>query len=111
MDSKSKSRNGKFSSENPPNQESIKIENLTQSKIVEEICDENLVTLKKIHAIKKYHEIKHSIREPFQVKNVIIPFSSIFGDQERYIYSGEEMIPFKKRHPLYQAILLNEFKE
>jgi len=51
MDSEIKSRNGKFSTEKPSNQESSKIEMLSQSKKVEEICDENLIALKKIHAI------------------------------------------------------------
>lgn len=51
MDSKSKSQNGKFSSEKPSNQESNKVEKLPESKKVEEICDENIVTLRKIHAI------------------------------------------------------------
>ena len=60
---------------------------------------------------KKYHEVEHDIRESFQVKNVIIPFSLFFGTQEDYIYSGEEKIPFKNRHPLYRVILLNEFLE
>ncbi|MFX1426688.1 MAG: hypothetical protein ACFFBE_09570 [Promethearchaeota archaeon] len=51
MDLKSKSRNDKFSSEKLSNQEHVKIKELAQSKKVEEICDENLITLKKIHAI------------------------------------------------------------
>ena len=51
MDLKSKSRNGKFSSEKSSNEESSKSKELPQSKKVEEICDENLITLKKIHAI------------------------------------------------------------
>ena len=51
MDLKSKSRNGKFSSEKLSSQEGSLIKNLPQSKKVEEICDENLITLKKIHAI------------------------------------------------------------
>ena len=60
---------------------------------------------------KKYHEIEYDIRESFQIKNLIIPFSLFFGNQESCIYSGEEKIPFKKRHPLYKVILLNEFRE
>ncbi|MFX0167309.1 MAG: hypothetical protein ACFFAG_08490 [Promethearchaeota archaeon] len=60
---------------------------------------------------KKYYEIKYEIRESSQVKNFIIPFSLFFGTQEKYIYSGEEKIPFEKRHPLYKVILLNEFRE
>lgn len=60
---------------------------------------------------KKHHEIEYDIRESFQIKNIIIPFSLFCGNRERYIYSGEEKIPFKERHPLYKAILLNEFLE
>ena len=60
---------------------------------------------------KKFHEIEYNIRDSFQVKNVLVPFSSFFGNRERYIYSGEEKIPFKKRHPLYKVILLNEFTD
>ncbi|MFW9875946.1 MAG: hypothetical protein ACFFG0_22830 [Candidatus Thorarchaeota archaeon] len=51
MDSKSKLRNGKFSSEKSSDQQRFKIEKLPQSMKVEDICDENLITLKKIHAI------------------------------------------------------------
>jgi len=51
MDLKSKSRNGKFSTEKPLNHESSEIKSLPESKKVEEICDENIITLKKIHAI------------------------------------------------------------
>ena len=60
---------------------------------------------------KKHHGIENNIRDSFQVKNVIIPFSLFYGNRENYIYSGEEKIPFRKRHPLYKVILLNEFKE
>jgi hypothetical protein len=51
MDSKSKAQNSKISSEEHSRQEDITIEKLPQSRKVEEICDENLITLKKIHAI------------------------------------------------------------
>ena len=51
MDSKSKTQNDKFSSEEQSKQKDVTIEILTQSTKVEEICDENLITLKKIHAI------------------------------------------------------------
>ena len=51
MDLKSKSRDEKFSLDKSSNQERDKINELPQSKKVEEICDENLVSLKKIHAI------------------------------------------------------------
>jgi hypothetical protein len=51
MDLQSKAQEDKFSSENPSNQEDIKNKESAPSTSVEEICDENLVTLKKIHAI------------------------------------------------------------
>jgi len=51
MDSKSKTQNDKFSSEEQSKQKDVTIEILTQSTKLEEICDENLITLKKIHAI------------------------------------------------------------
>jgi len=51
MDSKSKTQNDKFSSEEQSKQKDVTIGILTQSTKVEEICDENLITLKKIHAI------------------------------------------------------------
>ncbi|MFX1532338.1 MAG: hypothetical protein ACFFBC_14570 [Promethearchaeota archaeon] len=60
---------------------------------------------------KEHHEIKYTIKDPFQVKDFIVPFLSFFGVREVFIYSGEEKIPFKERHPLYKAILLNEFRE
>lgn len=60
---------------------------------------------------KKHHEIEDNIRDSFQVKNIIIPFSFFFRTHESYIYSGEEKIPFRKRHPLYKIVMLNEFRE
>ncbi len=46
------------------------------------------------------------------LKDIIIPFSE-FGTSKKpkYLYNGLEEIPFKKRHPDYQKILLNEFVE
>lgn len=60
---------------------------------------------------KKGYKFNYDIRDTLQIKNIIIPFTSIFINQERYIYSGEEKIPFKKRDPFYITILLNEFRE
>jgi hypothetical protein len=60
---------------------------------------------------KKINEIKFEIQESFQVNNIITPFSLFFMHKEKYIYTGEERIPFKKRHPFYKVILLNEFRE
>jgi hypothetical protein len=51
MDLKSKLLDKKHTVVSPSNQESVKIKELPQSKKIEEICDDNLITLKKIHAI------------------------------------------------------------
>ena len=60
---------------------------------------------------KKIHEIKFEIKESFQIRSIMIPFSLFFMNREKYIYSGEERMSFKKRHPLFKAILMNEFRE
>ena len=41
---------------------------------------------------------------------IVIPFSK-FGTTEHitYIYEGFEKISFKKRHPIYKSIFLDEF--
>jgi len=59
----------------------------------------------------KYYEIDDTLGNPFQVKNIIVPFTSFFGIREKFIYTGEEKIPFQKRHPLYKSIMLDEFRE
>jgi len=49
---------------------------------------------------------EHSIN----FNKVLIPFCK-FGTSENitYIYEGFEKISFKKRHPLYKSIFLDEF--
>jgi hypothetical protein len=60
---------------------------------------------------EKSVHIEFETKEVFQVKDITIPYSLIFRKQESFIYSGEEKISFKKRHPLYKLILLNEFRD
>jgi hypothetical protein len=60
---------------------------------------------------KRNHENEYEITQPVQLKDIIIPYSRFYGNQVRFIYSGEEKIPFQKRHPLYKIIMLNEFRE
>ncbi|KKL51337.1 hypothetical protein LCGC14_2296470 [marine sediment metagenome] len=60
---------------------------------------------------KKYQEPKGLKDELFDVKIIILPFSLIHGTKEEFIYTGEEKIPFRKRHPIYVSIFLNEFSE
>ena len=61
---------------------------------------------------KKFQEIPHQeieLEESLNFNKIIIPFSKFFKPTE-YIYYGHEKIPFNKRHPIYQTILRNEFK-
>jgi hypothetical protein len=60
---------------------------------------------------KRYHENEYEITKPLHLKDIIIPYSQFYGNQERFIYTGEEKIPFQNRHPLYKIIMLNEFRE
>ncbi|KKM22327.1 MAG: hypothetical protein K940chlam5_01004 [Candidatus Anoxychlamydiales bacterium] len=54
---------------------------------------------------RKYLEPKDPIKEKFDVRNVIIPFSLMSGKIEEYNYIGEEKIPFSKRHPICREFL------
>jgi len=50
--------------------------------------------------------------ELFSLKDLVISFTEIFGSEKpQYIYIGNEKIPFKKRHPVYQTIFKKEFAE
>ena len=46
--------------------------------------------------------------EPLNFNKIMIPFSK-FYKPTKFIYYGHERIPFRKRDPIYQAILRNEF--
>ena len=47
-----------------------------------------------------------------ELQKSIIPFSSIFKTKRiNDIYTGNEKIPFKDRHPTYKALLKLEFEE
>jgi len=59
---------------------------------------------------RKYQEPEEPIEGNFDVKTVIFPFSLLPGKRELYIYTGEEKIPFRERHPVYQELFLSEFK-
>ncbi len=44
------------------------------------------------------------------LSKIIIPFSEVMGDSHAPdVYAGYEKIPFKKRYPLYQTIMKQEF--
>ena len=44
------------------------------------------------------------------VSRLLTPFTNIGGIEGlRLIYDGTEKIPFKKRHPIYQEIFVDEF--
>lgn len=45
------------------------------------------------------------------VSQIFIPFSDISSQPpDDYIYSGGEKIPFRERHPIFQALILVEFE-
>ena len=62
---------------------------------------------------EKFQEISKvrlSKNRPINIKEITIPFSSLLDHiNSSDIYNGEAKIPFCKRHPEYQTILLNEF--
>jgi hypothetical protein len=44
------------------------------------------------------------------MEQLIVPFSNVSShSMEEFIYSGKEKIPFKDRHPIFQALMLGEF--
>ena len=48
--------------------------------------------------------------EFFSLNDLVISFLEFFDSEKpQHIYSGNEKIPFKKRHPVYQAIFKKEF--
>jgi hypothetical protein len=58
---------------------------------------------------KKFQEIPViELDVPLSLKDIMIPFSH-FSKPEKYIYFGNEKIPFNQRHPIYQAIFKTEF--
>lgn len=52
------------------------------------------------------------LEDSINFDEITIPFSDI-GESKSpsYIYEGDEDINFKRRHPVYRKLLLNEFKE
>ena len=56
----------------------------------------------------KYQEIvgKHQ----FNISKAVTPFSSVFPTQTD-IYSGEEVIRFNNRHPIYKSLMKLEFED
>ena len=60
---------------------------------------------------KKVVHFEVESKESFHVKDIVIPYPLFFRKALQFIYSGQEKIPFEKRHPLYKAIFLNEFRD
>lgn len=62
---------------------------------------------------KKIYEVidEISIHEDFSnISNLIIPFSIIFKKEcQSDIYTGEEIIPFRKKDSEFRQILIHEF--
>ncbi|MFX0029013.1 MAG: hypothetical protein ACFE8B_07380 [Candidatus Hermodarchaeota archaeon] len=63
-----------------------------------------------IESIKKNHPVIIEMDQKSIVEQIIIPFSEISSQvKEEYIYIGDEKIPFKERHPVFQTLMLSEF--
>lgn len=64
---------------------------------------------KKEHILSIYDTC---IEDSINFDDIIIPFSDL-GESKRfsYIYEGDEDISFKKRHPVYRKLFLDEFIE
>jgi len=65
-------------------------------------------------SVKREHEevIKFEVmvEDHFDLRRAVISFSKLSEHSTpEYIYTGQEKIPFKNRHPEYQSILRNEF--
>jgi len=48
----------------------------------------------------------HFKPKSFDASEVILPYSKL---TEKFIYTGNEKIPFNQRNPIYQLILKKEF--
>ena len=65
---------------------------------------------------KKEIEIKIDIRGELELEyvlsQIIIPFTTFLDSKhEPDIYSGQETIPFEKRHPIFKALMRTEFED
>ncbi|UCC20139.1 MAG: hypothetical protein JSV62_02325 [Promethearchaeota archaeon] len=64
---------------------------------------------KKIHIFPVYYTF---LEDSINFNQIVIPFTK-FGKSKRlsYIYEGIEKINFKKSHPSFQKIFLDEFSD
>jgi len=62
---------------------------------------------------RKHEEVRKyevTVEDHFDLRRAVISFSKLSEySAPEYIYTGQEKIPFKKRHPEYQSILRHEF--
>ena len=63
-----------------------------------------------IETIKENHLVMNRTDQKSILEQIFIPFSDILRQiREEYIYTGEEKIPFKERHPVFRDLMLGEF--
>ncbi|MFX1375168.1 MAG: hypothetical protein ACFFA0_05095 [Promethearchaeota archaeon] len=63
-----------------------------------------------LKTIEKKTKVISETELKYDASPIITAFSEISSQTNvEYIYTGEEKIPFKDRHPVYQALMLNEF--
>jgi len=51
------------------------------------------------------------MEEVKNLKNVMIANSKSLKNKEKYIYVGTEKITFQERHPVFQMVLREEFRD
>ena len=67
-------------------------------------------------SIKNIHdevgESKDKTKNPINFQRAVVSFSQFAGvSTTKFIYTGEERIPFQERHPEYQVIFRHEFAD
>ena len=63
-----------------------------------------------IDSIEENQPVLIEMDQKLIMEQIIIPFSEVSSQiREKYIYTGEEKIPFKERHPVFRSLMLNEF--
>lgn len=55
---------------------------------------------------------KYNSNLNFNIPKIFIPFTKFFENQDKKdIYSGNEKIPFNKKHPIFRALMRIEFED
>ena len=70
----------------------------------------SLLSYGKLKTSKKNESIHSDLQ--YNPSKIVIPFSKFFSKQLREdIYIGNEKIPFKRKHPVFKALMRVEFED